>query len=142
MKNAAVDAVGIGVGVVDHARSKGIKVLEFISQARPVQTAKEKKEGMPSRYADLRSQVIYEFSLGLERGEYKIYEGCPFRNELISEAMLHQHEIDGKILRVESKDKIKKRTGGTSPDILDAVVMGIYPKLGLDSGSNSGKIIF
>jgi hypothetical protein len=114
-ENVSVDAVGVGGGVIDHMHSKGIRVNEFISGATP----------KSDNYDKLRSEVIYEFSLGLERGEIKIYEGCPYRNELISEAMAHNHKTTDKKLAVESKDEVKKRTGSMSPDIFDAVVMGL-----------------
>lgn len=121
-QNQAVDGVGVGIGVIDHMGSKGIRVKSF-------------KSGFAATidgYADLRSQVIWEFAQGLEKGTIKIYEGCPFRNELIAEAMAHLHYIDGKKLKVESKEEIKKRTGQLSPDIFDAVIMGLYPQLSLD----------
>jgi hypothetical protein len=131
-QHTAVDAVGVGVGVIDHMKSKGIMVREFMSGAKPTSP----------KYDNLRSQVIYEFSQGLEKGTIKIYEGCAFRNEMISEAMVHNHEITDTKLKVESKEKIKERTGGTSPDILDAVVMGLFPQLKLDPSNNMSRIGF
>ncbi len=131
-ENIAVDAVGIGVGLVDHLHSKGLSVKEFVSGARPT----------VDKYDSLRSQVIFELAQGLEKGTIKIYEGCPFRNELISEAMVHNHEIGAKKLKVESKEEIKKRTGSVSPDIMDAVVMGLYPQLDLDPLKSTGRIIY
>lgn len=131
-KNVAVDAVGVGVGVIDHARSKGIHFTEFTSGSKPT----------TDKYDNLRSEVIFNFAQGLERGEIKIYEGCSFRNELISEAMLHTHNISDKKLSVESKDKIKERTGGISPDIMDAVVMGLYPQLNIDPKQNTTRITY
>lgn len=131
-ENTAVDAVGVGVGVIDHAHSKGINVREFVSGSTPPD----------ARYADLRSQVIWEFAQGLEKGTIKIWEGCPFRNELIFEAMAHLHEVTDKKLAVESKDKVKERTGSISPDILDAVVMGLYPQLSIDPYEDSSGIIY
>lgn len=131
-ENTAVDAVGVGVGLIDTARARGVMFREFISGARAT----------TDKYLNLRSQVINEFALGLERGEIQIYEGCPYRNELISEAMLHRHKIDDKKLSVESKDEIKKRTGGTSPDIFDAVVMGLYPQLITDETTDANRISF
>lgn len=130
-ENTAVDAVGIGVGVIDHARSKGISVKEFVSGGRPTH----------ERYQDLRSQVIWEFSQGLEKGTIKIFEGCAFRNELISEAMAHMHTINDKKLAVESKEKVKERTGSLSPDIFDAVVMGLYPQLKLNPKDDTSRIV-
>lgn len=140
--NVAVDAVGIGVGVVDHAKSKGIRVREFVSGASPVKEKNPDGSDKPSKYDSLRSQVIFEFAQGLERGTYKIFEGCPFRNELISEAMAHQHEVTDKLLKVESKDKVKERTGSLSPDIFDAVVMGLFPQLKIDPRSGTTRIIY
>lgn len=141
-ENTAVDAVGIGVGVIDHAKSKGILVQEFISGASPVREKNADGSDQPSRYDNLRSQVIWEFALGLEQGRYKIFEGCPFRNELISEAMAHLHDVSDKKLTVESKEKVKERTGSLSPDIFDAVVMGLYPSLKIDPKSDTNRIIF
>lgn len=129
-ENTAVDAVGVGVGVIDHAHSKGIDVLEFVSGATPTDP----------RYEDLRSQVIWMFADGLEKGKYKIFEGCPFRNELIFEAMAHLHEVTGKKLKVESKDDVKERTGSISPDVFDAVIMGLYPQLKIDPQDDANRI--
>lgn len=131
-QNISVDSVGIGVGVVDHMKSKGISVREFMSG----------KKAPDERYDNLRSQVIYDLAQGLEKGIIKIYSGCPYRNELISEAMAHTHKITDKKLAVESKEEVKKRTGSLSPDILDAVVMGRYPLLQLDPENNQNRIIF
>lgn len=128
--NQAVDGVGIGVGVIDHMHSKGIEVAVFKSGATPTQP----------EYDKLRSQVIWEFAQGLEKGTIKIYEGCPMRSELISEAMAHLHKVDDKKLAVESKDEIKKRTGSLSPDILDAVVMGLFPQLTIDPKHDTSRI--
>jgi hypothetical protein len=117
--NTQIDAIGLGSGVVDVMRSRGLDVQEFISGATP----------SSDKYDKLRSEVIYFFAQGLERGEIKIYEGCPYRNELISEAMAHNHKTTDKKLAVESKDEVKKRTGSLSPDIFDAVVMGLRSQL-------------
>lgn len=119
-QHTEVDAVGVGVGVVDFMKSRGLKVSEFISGSTP----------SSDTYDMLRSEVIYAFSRGLETGEIKIYEGCPYRNELISEAMAHNHKTTDKKLAVESKDEVKKRTGSLSPDIFDAVVMGLRQQVG------------
>jgi hypothetical protein len=122
--NTHIDAVGVGGGVVDVMRSRGLGVQEFLAGGTPTS----------DKYDKLRSEVIYEFAQGLERGEIKIYEGCPFRNELISEAFAHNHKVTDKKLAVESKDEVKKRTGSLSPDIFD-VVMGLVG----NSNSNNAE---
>lgn len=128
--NQAVDAVGVGTGVVDHMASKGISVKRFKSGATPTVDTFDK----------LRSQVIFMLAQGLEKGTIKIYRACPYRNELISEAMMHLHKVSDKKLSVESKDDIKKRTGSMSPDIFDAVIMGLYPQLKLDPKNDTSRI--
>jgi phage terminase large subunit len=129
-ESTSVDGVGLGVGVIDFMKSRGLKVNEFISGARATSEI----------YDKLRSEVIYKFARGLETGEIKIYEGCPYRNELISEAMAHNHKTTDKRLAVESKDEVKKRTGSLSPDIFDAVVMGLATQAASKSAEN--HIIF
>lgn len=129
-QHTEVDGVGVGVGVIDHMKSKGMQPATFVSGATPGS----------DRYDTLRSEVIWEFAQGLERGEIKIYEGCPFRNELIAEAMAHNHEVTSKKLSVESKEKVKERTGSLSPDIFDAVVMGLRPQLDMRGKDTGGKI--
>jgi hypothetical protein len=128
--NTQIDAIGLGGGVVDVMRSRGLDVQEFISGATPTS----------DKYDKLRSEVIYFFAQGLERGEIKIYEGCPYRNELISEAMAHNHKTTDKNLAVESKDEVKKRTGSLSPDIFDAVVMGLRNQLVGDPRNDQSRI--
>lgn len=123
-ENTEVDAVGGGAGVVGTMGSRGLKPAEFVSGA----------SSTSDRYDCLRSEVIYEFAQGLERGEVKIYRGCPFRNELISEAMAHNHDTTSKVLKVESKSEVKKRTESLSPDIFDAVIMGYRPQIARSSG--------
>jgi hypothetical protein len=127
-----IDAIGLGGGVVDVMRSRGLDVQEFISGATPTS----------DKYDKLRSEVIYFFAQGLERGEIKIYEGCPYRNELISEAMAHNHKTTDKKLAVESKEEVKKRTGSLSPDIFDAVCMGLRSQLAIDPRHNQNRIAF
>lgn len=141
-ENVAVDAIGVGVGVVDHAKSKGIIVREFISGAKPVPEKNADGSDKPNRYDKLRSQVIWMFAQGLEKGEYKIMDSCSYRNDLISEAMAHLHTVSDKLLSVESKEKVKERTGSLSPDIFDAVVMGLYPQLKIDPKNDTNRVIF
>jgi hypothetical protein len=124
-----VDAVGVGVGIVDFMRSRGLKPQEFKSGSSPTSPD----------YDNLRSEVIYHFARGLEKGTIKIYEGCPYRNELISEAMAHNHKTTDKVLAVEDKATVKKRTGSLSPDIFDAVVMGLRQQL---APANGFQILF
>lgn len=129
LDNMAVDAVGLGVGVVDALAKQGYHVHEYMSGAKPdpgVMLSAE--DSMPVNFDNLRSQMIYLYARGVELGIIKHYSGCPYVRELQKEAMIHNFEITDKVLKVESKDKIKKRLG-SSPDLLDAVIMALYVAL-------------
>jgi hypothetical protein len=126
LERTAVDAVGLGAGVVDGLAKQGFKVKEYMSGAKPDPLIRfTKDDNVPTNFDSLRSQMIYLYARGVELGVIKHFAGCPFLKELQKEAMVHNFEITDKVLKVESKDKIKTRLG-TSPDLLDAVVMGLY----------------
>lgn len=129
LENLAVDAVGLGVGVVDALSKQGFHVHEYMSGAKPdpnVQLSNDASVAV--NFDNLRSQMIYLYARGIELGVIKHFRGCPFLKELQKEAMVHNFDITDKVLRVESKDKIKKRLG-SSPDLLDAVIMALYVAL-------------
>ena len=129
LERLAVDAVGLGVGVVDSLSKQGFKAKEYMSGAKPdPQIRLTDGDSIPINFDSLRSQMIYLYARGIELGIIKHYSGCPFLKELQKEAMIHNFEITDKVLKVESKDKIKTRLG-SSPDLLDAVVMALFVAL-------------
>lgn len=137
-ENVAVDGVGIGVGVLDSGKLLGAQFAVFKSgfapdmyltfeEHAPTKEEAEKASEVLS-FNNLRSQMAYMFARGMERGTVRILDSCPFYNELIKEAQQHHFEIKDKVLILESKESIKKRTG-KSPDIFDAVIMGLYMQM-------------
>ncbi|MDE2100930.1 MAG: phage terminase large subunit [Patescibacteria group bacterium] len=129
IEKLAVDAVGLGVGVVDGLAKSGYRCKEYMSGAKPDPHIRlEDNDKIPINFDNLRSQMIYLYARGIELGIIKHFAGCPFLKDLQKEAMVHNFDITDKVLKVESKDKIKVRLG-SSPDILDAVIMGLYVAL-------------
>lgn len=129
LDDMAVDAVGLGVGVVDALAKQGFTVHEYMSGSKPDPAVMlSAADSMPVNFDNLRSQMIYLYARGIELGIIKHFRGCPFLNELQKEAMAHNFETTDKVLRVESKDHVKKRLG-SSPDLLDAVIMALYVAL-------------
>lgn len=127
--NMAVDAVGLGVGVVDSLSKMGYYPREFMSGAKPDPDVRlGTDDSIPVNFDNLRSQMIYLYARGVELGIIRHYRGCPYLNDLQKEAMVHNYDITDKVLKVESKEKIKKRLG-SSPDLLDAVIMALYVAL-------------
>lgn len=126
LDNLVIDAVGLGVGVVDSLSKLGYSPHEFMSGAKPDPAVRlDVTDNVPLAFDNLRSQMIYLYARGIELGKIKHFRGCPFLNELKKEAMVHHFDTTDKVLKVEGKDKVKKRLG-FSPDLLDAVVMALY----------------
>lgn len=134
----AVDGVGIGVGVLDSGKLLGAQFAVYKSgyapdpyltfdEFQPTKQEVEKAQEILS-FNNLRSQMAYMFARGMERGTVKILESCPFYNELIKEAQQHHFEVKDKVLILESKESIKKRTG-KSPDIFDAVIQALWKQM-------------
>lgn len=137
-ENVAVDGVGNGVGVISSARILGADFAVFKSGFSPDpmltfnDTAPTREEIARQSeilsFNNLRSQVAYLLADGLDKGRVKILDSCPFIDEFIDEAQQHHNEIKDKAFILESKEKIKARTG-KSPDIFDMVLMGFWKQL-------------
>lgn len=139
-QNIWVDAVGEGQGLITALDTLyNWKVNSFVSNAKPESKIKSEMElkratdnyqrqaiqrRNPIVYADLRSEQIYLLSTEIEQGDTQFYDGCPYLAEFKKEATMHNHK-DDKVMRVESKQQVKERTGH-SPDIFDCVLMGYY----------------
>lgn len=125
----AIDAVGLGQGVVDDLNREGFHPEEFKAGASPDPDIRLSADESSSLHFDsLRSQLIYLYGRGVELGVIKHFKGCPFLNELFKEAAAHQYEITDKVIKIESKEHIKRRLG-FSPDLFDAVLMWLYMAL-------------
>jgi hypothetical protein len=138
-ENIGVDAVGLGVGVVDHARKLDMYVHEFMSGASSTETMRTKdKHGktveMPL-YDNKRSEVAHKLARDIENGVAFLHSACPFLSEFKKEATMHNYESKDKQLKLEPKDKVKERLGH-SPDIFDAVIMG-YERVLAATGATS-----
>lgn len=129
LDDAAIDAVGLGQGMVDDLRREGFNVEEFKAGASPDPAIRLGAEDTSTlNFDSLRSQLIYLYARGVETGVIKHFVGCPFLNELYKEAAAHQYEVTDKVIKIESKEHIKKRLG-FSPDLFDAVLMWLYMAL-------------
>lgn len=92
LEKLAVDAVGLGVGVVDGLTKLGYKAQEYMSGAKPDENIKlAPDDNIPLAFDNLRSQMIYLYARGLELGIIKHFRSCPFLKELQKEAMVHNY---------------------------------------------------
>jgi hypothetical protein len=127
--NVRIDAVGLGAGVVDICRAKGLPVVEVIAGAKPfVRTTP------PSffRYKDLRSQIWWEGREKFRTGQVCLHltnaKGVPepLPEKLVGDLASPRYEISGdRLITVESKDEIKLRLGRSTDDG-DALMMAIF----------------
>jgi len=112
---AVIDSIGIGAGVVDSCREKGVSVIEFNS------AASQEKE----KYYNLRAEAWFKASKDFS--EHKIRLTLPnttLRKQLVIPTYSFRN---GRIL-VEDKKDIKKRLGGSSPDWADCYIMGLWAR--------------
>lgn len=129
LERTAIDAVGQGLGLVQDLRRAGFNVEEFMSGAAPDPDVRlDLSDNSSLTFNNLRSQMVYLYARGVETGVVKHFAGLPHLKQLQQEAMYHHFEVTDKVLKVESKEHIKKRLG-QSPDLFDAVLMALYVAL-------------
>ena len=113
-RNVMIDAVGLGAGVVDILRSQNFRVREVISGAKAIETRDQKM-----RFNNLRSQMWYHTRENLRLKQLCFETDDP---RLREDLTAPRYTVTGdRIVKVESKDDIKKRIG-RSTDAADAVV--------------------
>lgn len=130
----AVDAVGVGGGVVDTCRDEGFNVREFksgstegIDTFKAVVDKTGKRLQPMKRYDNIRSQTYWKMAVALTKRVATIYSKVAYRDELQKDLLAHTFTTDGKVIRVEPKDKVKVRLR-RSPDFGDAAMMGWWVK--------------
>ena len=123
-RNIIIDADWVGWGVVDWIPySTG-----FINNSKPVETWTKQN------YANLKSQCAFLLQEKVQKWEIAIkWEHLDADKdwEILTQEMLNvyidEKSIDGKT-RIEPKDKMKERIW-RSPDLLDTMIMRMYPYL-------------
>lgn len=129
IERTAIDAVGLGIGMVDDLARGGYHAREYMSGAKPDPDVRlDVSDNSSLNFDNLRSQMIYLYARGVELGLIKHFKGSPWLKELQQEAMQHKYDTSDKVFKVESKEKIKKRLG-VSPDLFDSVLMALYVAL-------------
>ncbi len=115
-EHIAVDAVGVGGGVVDACRAKEFYVQEYKAGSNDV---RRDANGLP-QFDNIRSMSFWDVSDALQKGDFTIYKSIDHYQELKKDLVVHTYEITDKVTKVESKSQLKKRLGA-SPDFADAL---------------------
>jgi hypothetical protein len=80
-------------------------------------------EEAQARYINLRTQIVWEAAELFSNEEVCITEDQSLVNQLGS--YTYEMKSNGKI-KIGSKDEIKEKLGGASPDRADALLIGLY----------------
>lgn len=120
-----VDSVGVGGGAVDACHDEGYHVREFIAGARPVY-----REDSFFKFKDRRSQGWWELREKIRTGNFSLPDEVS--QTLVTDLTSIKYDVSGdKVIRVWSKDKLKKEIG-RSPDEGDAVMMAAFDPAPMD----------
>ena len=124
-ENVVVDSDWVWWWVVDWLPN----CRAFINNSKPLETYAK------HNYANLKSQCAFLLQEKIQNGEIRIdrehNNKDSDREELVKEMMntyIDEKSIDWKT-RIEPKEKMKTRIGGDSPDLLDTMIMRMYPYL-------------
>lgn len=110
---AMIDAVGIGAGVFDELRKRGLPVIDFNAGEKAFE---------PDRFVNRRAEVFWTLRERMEAGEIDL---DPDDKELRSQlSRLKYRQVSGGRVQIESKDDMRKR-GVKSPDRADAAAMAL-----------------
>ncbi len=105
-----IDDTGIGHGVSDRAKEKGYRVVKVVFGA----SAKDK-----TRYSNVKAEACWLCKMWLENGG----KLNPKDKEYFDQALWIKYKVNSdKVISIEPKDDLKKRTKGVSPDFFDALI--------------------
>lgn len=126
----AIDAIGVGAGVIDSLESQGYNVNPFFAGKKPIAVS-EVEEEMGKEFVEfpnLRAQAYWYLRKKFQNGEIEISASIPEIELLKNEAISTRYKIVGeKTIQIEDKEKIRSRLG-RSPDFLDALMMAVFCK--------------
>jgi phage terminase large subunit len=128
-EHVGVDPIGVGAGTVNELARLGRVVRRLSGAARPVLRAEKAPDGLlydwapdANAFNNLRSQMAWQFreDLRLER----LMINPEIVKKYAQQFCTATYTVENGKTVVESKDDIKKRTGGKSPDEFDAAIYG------------------
>lgn len=130
-----IDTVGVGVSTYNAFLDKGMFTLSLQGkqwdEVIPVDGLEFLANGNPNpnykkptyKFQNLRSQMAWELRIDLQNGDMKInMENDDEFDDLCKECISIRFKESGNYIVVESKENIKKRLGGKSPNKFDALM--------------------
>ncbi|WIE74495.1 hypothetical protein [Curtobacterium sp. MCSS17_007] len=136
-EDAAIDAVGIGSGVLDACNRLGFYVQAFIAGSTvgirvldkygviiDDPTPAQKKDSI-ALFNNIRSQNYSDIATDLEKGTLLFFEDVPHLQEYKKDLSAHKVKFKERQTIIESKPELKLRLG-RSPDYSDALLAAYW----------------
>lgn len=119
-----IDGVGVGTSTVQTFVNMGYPVISLQGGQDIGAIPKDGQTGKAMyKFASLRAQMYWQFREDLrEKLLCLSIEDKLKLKKLMEQATIPRYEIKGGVIHVESKEEIKKRSKGESPNILDSAV--------------------
>lgn len=122
-KNIGIDSVGVGVATVNAFYDMKYKVISL--QGGPLDYAvRTGTDGEDLyKFSSLRAQMYFELREDLRNGAVRInIQDQKIRKSIIKELTCIKYSVNSGKIKVESKEDIKKKLGGKSPNVGDSIV--------------------
>lgn len=126
----AIDVIGVGTSTRDFLRQRNWYVSEFVAGS----------SSTDGRFSNIRSEVIYNFSQSMEKGELKLYNKIEELDALEEEMKVHDYTTEERLIKVKPKKEVKEELG-RSPDRFEATYIAYWcSKQLIDPRFNSNRI--
>lgn len=124
----AVDAVGVGVSTINQFLYHHIHVLT-IQGGQWEEVIPKDKEGKPLyQFAGIRDQMYWELAKDFQKGDLVLDIPLKEWRQLSKELTAIKFRFLANRIAIESKDTIKKKLGGKSPNYSDALAMANWAR--------------
>lgn len=118
-----IDSIGIGWGLIGELRNRAAR-LEHAAEVVAVNVAEKASD--PTKYYNLRSEIWWH---ARERSAARVWDlgSMAEADQTVAELVEPRWTLDGAgRIRVESKDDIRARAHGRSPDHADALLLAFH----------------
>lgn len=117
-----VDAVGVGVGTVNEFKNLGVIVTALQGGQDESQIPLDNEKKPLYKFSNLRAQMYWQLRQDLMKKEIIIdISDKAVLKKLVKELINIKYKTSNNAIIIESKEDIKKRTGGESPNLADVV---------------------
>lgn len=118
-----VDAVGVGVATINAFKDSGVGVVGLQGGQWNEAIPKDDKDQPIYKFASLRAQMWWETREDFRKGEIAVLIQDPrMLSQIRLQLTIPRVDVSENVITIEKKENIKKRLGGKSPNIGDAIV--------------------